>query len=149
MSRLLELEALAQDFANWRGSKAHRAAKTPPHLKAKALELAPYFKRNELYKALGIYPSTFVQWRRHKQDANNTLETLDTSLPYTRVDLSLISEPESTVLCDHNLTTKGSVDQKNKVLPLASLQCGRVSIEFFSTQALVAVCQQLSLGGEQ
>ena len=147
MSRLLELEALAQDLAKWRGSRAYRrGSKTPAHLKAKALELGPYFKRTDLYKALSISSATFFKWC-HEQAAQKPQEDVDTCLPYSRMDLSLVNMPESPELCGHKEAMKEAAGQKNPVLPLASLKCGPISIEFFTTQALVAVCHKLSLGG--
>lgn len=135
-SRVLELEALAQDFSNWRRSKAYRGSKTPAHLKARALDLSPYFTKTDFYRALGICSSTLSQWRQEKEKDNDP-QTSQISLPYSRVDVSLQN------------ATLPAVYPKDVVLPLANLKCGGFSIDIFTTTALVAVCQTLAVGGEK
>jgi hypothetical protein len=157
MSRLLELEALAQDFANWRRSKTTRGSKIPRHLKAKVIELSPYFKRIIFYKTLRISASSFYKWRLEYEQEGGVLQSSGSkpSLSYGRLDVSLgplVSIPESVVSPRPQLAQEGSHAMRSQScgnVPLASLTCGAVSIEFFSTQALVAVCQNLSLGGGQ
>jgi transposase-like protein len=119
----------------WRANPPPGKKEFPPELKLRALKL---FEKGQqppkvLASEIGICVSLFYSWRRWRAEIQSFTEELKFSKEADAVSLS------ATKIHLESVPTVA----KNATLMIAKLQCGGASIEFYSADSLLAVCEKL------
>ncbi len=80
---------ISQDFDQWRLTRPHRNAETPPALRQAALSLLPEFPVPRVAKSLGISANSLYLWRKPAPQAKSKPK----AKPATFVQLPAASSP--------------------------------------------------------
>lgn len=88
MNQKHQLEALAEQFSNWRSSK-DKSRNTPEHLVKSAVDAIDHHSKTEILKALRINNNTLKRWESQFKEPETQFVELPTSGSICETDKKL------------------------------------------------------------